>query len=248
MFSRIRKRITYANVAMTLALVFAMSGGAYAAKHYLITSTKQISPKVLTALKGKIGTNGVNGKDGAQGPAGEKGPAGTNGTNGKDGTNGTEGQTGAAGPAGATGATGPEGVCSTANCVLPKGVSLKGAWGTAGIPTELPGFGGLAAVYTPISFTIPFAGAPSPHVIAIGGKGTGPGEGCPTTSNATKPEAEPGNLCIFVQSSTNVKTFAPSDPEEGTLFAAGKTGSVLVVIAETAGKGVLAKGSWAVTG
>ncbi len=31
MFSRIRKRITYANLAMTLALVFAMTGGAYAA-------------------------------------------------------------------------------------------------------------------------------------------------------------------------------------------------------------------------
>jgi hypothetical protein len=39
MFSKIRKRLTYANVAMTLALVFAMTGGAYAAKHYLITST-----------------------------------------------------------------------------------------------------------------------------------------------------------------------------------------------------------------
>jgi hypothetical protein len=29
---------------MTIALVFAMSGGAYAANHFLITSTKQISP------------------------------------------------------------------------------------------------------------------------------------------------------------------------------------------------------------
>lgn len=32
MFSRIRKRMTYANVVATIALVFAMSGGAYAAK------------------------------------------------------------------------------------------------------------------------------------------------------------------------------------------------------------------------
>ena len=46
MFSRLRKRFTYANVAMTLALVFAMSGGAYAAFTSLITSTKQISPSV----------------------------------------------------------------------------------------------------------------------------------------------------------------------------------------------------------
>ncbi len=46
MFSMIRKRLTYANVAMTLALVFAMTGGAYAAKKYMITSKKQIKPSV----------------------------------------------------------------------------------------------------------------------------------------------------------------------------------------------------------
>lgn len=37
MFSRIRKRMTYANVAVTVALVFAMAGGAYAAGRCLIT-------------------------------------------------------------------------------------------------------------------------------------------------------------------------------------------------------------------
>jgi hypothetical protein len=43
----IRRHVTYADVAATLALVFAMSGGALAAKHYLLTSTKQIKPSVL---------------------------------------------------------------------------------------------------------------------------------------------------------------------------------------------------------
>jgi hypothetical protein len=52
MFSRIRRRFTYANVVVTVALVFAMSGGAYAASRYLITSTKQISPKVLMSFEG----------------------------------------------------------------------------------------------------------------------------------------------------------------------------------------------------
>ena len=55
MFSTIRKRITFANVAMTLALVFAMAGGAYAAKKYIITSKSQIKPSVWAQLKGKNG-------------------------------------------------------------------------------------------------------------------------------------------------------------------------------------------------
>ncbi len=100
--SALRSRLTYANVVATLALVFAMSGGALAATHYLITSTKQISPKVLKALKGNAGANGA---PGAQGPAGANGtgavglvgPVGPAGTAGKEGTEGKEGHEGKAG-------------------------------------------------------------------------------------------------------------------------------------------------------
>ena len=56
-----RRRLSYANVTATLALVFAMSGGAMAANHYLITSTKQINPKVLKKLTGKTGKTGATG-------------------------------------------------------------------------------------------------------------------------------------------------------------------------------------------
>src|ERR1700712_1050053 len=45
-----RRHLSYANVTATLALVFAMSGGALAAKHYLVTKTNQISPKVLKSF------------------------------------------------------------------------------------------------------------------------------------------------------------------------------------------------------
>jgi hypothetical protein len=85
MFSRIRKRCTYANVTATLALFFAMTGGALAASHYLITSTKQIKPSVLSVLKGRpgaVGANGANGTNGAVGPQGPQGPQGSAGTNG----------------------------------------------------------------------------------------------------------------------------------------------------------------------
>lgn len=45
-----RRHLSYANVVATLALVFAMSGGALAAKHYLVNSTKQFNPKVLKSF------------------------------------------------------------------------------------------------------------------------------------------------------------------------------------------------------
>ncbi len=62
-----RRRLSYANVTATLALVFAMSGGALAANHYLINSTKQINPKVLKKLKGNAGAPGKEGPSGKEG-------------------------------------------------------------------------------------------------------------------------------------------------------------------------------------
>lgn len=81
----IRKRFTYANVVATLALVFSMAGGAMAAKHYLINSTKQINPKVIKALKGKAGPQGPQGLQGKEGPVGKEGLAGKEGKEGKEG-------------------------------------------------------------------------------------------------------------------------------------------------------------------
>jgi hypothetical protein len=95
-----RRTLSYANVTATIALVLSMSGGALAASHYLITSTKQISPKVLTALKGKAGPRGALGPTGATGAAGGQGPAGTKGETGPQ---GTKGETGGKGEPGAQG-------------------------------------------------------------------------------------------------------------------------------------------------
>src|ERR1700687_4325845 len=87
MNSSIRRHLSYANVVATLALVFAMSGGALAAKHYLINSTKQINPKVLKKLRRNqgpsgaagIGIQGPSGLQGAKGARGERGPGGPEG-------------------------------------------------------------------------------------------------------------------------------------------------------------------------
>jgi hypothetical protein len=87
----IRKHLSYANVVATLALVFAMSGSAIAAKHYLINSTKQINPKVIKKLKGNTGKPGLNG---AAGPRGQVGAQGKEGPLGKEGPRGNEGPAG----------------------------------------------------------------------------------------------------------------------------------------------------------
>ena len=83
-----KRSLNYANITATLALVFSMSGGALAASHYLINSTKQINPKVLSKLKGNAGANGA---PGATGPTGPSGPSGAAGAQGKEGPPGPAG-------------------------------------------------------------------------------------------------------------------------------------------------------------
>jgi hypothetical protein len=84
-------RPSSATIIASIALFFALGGTAIAAKHYLITSTSQIKPSVLTKLKGH---------------AGKQGPAGPTGATG---ATGAQGATGGQGPAGAEGPRGPEG-------------------------------------------------------------------------------------------------------------------------------------------
>jgi hypothetical protein len=87
-------------VALSVAL-----GGTAVAAGYVITSTKQISPKVLKALKGAKGAKGARGATGA--------------------TGGT-GATGAVGPQGIQGVAGP---LTTA---LPSGQTLRGTFAVRG--------------------------------------------------------------------------------------------------------------------
>jgi hypothetical protein len=95
-----RRHLNYANVAATLALVFAMSGGALAAGHYLINSPKQINPKVLRKLRGRTGRTGPRGPQGPAGPRGATGPQGPGGGQGPTGATGANGTEGKEGPPG----------------------------------------------------------------------------------------------------------------------------------------------------
>ncbi len=244
--TRLRKRVTYANVAVTFALVFAMTGGAYAAGKYLIVSTKQISPKVLAALKGK------NGKNGAPGPAGPAGPQGSQGKEGPAGK-GEKGETGLEGKPG-TSVTGKEfkgskGTCKeggsefasgsgtsyacngspwTAGGTLPKGAVERGQWA----------LGGTAPVYsvTSVSFTIPLAAplsASQAHFIGYEEGFKEPNEATAIkngecTGTWKEPGAKSGNLCIFVNPSASSGTpnigVSNGESEEG---GAGVSGAIL---------------------
>jgi hypothetical protein len=85
-----RGRVTYANVAATLALVCALGGGTAwaAAHHFKISSVGQIKPSVRRALRGHNGTNGTNGARGATGATGATGSTGSTGATGLTGVPG----------------------------------------------------------------------------------------------------------------------------------------------------------------
>lgn len=127
-----RRHLNYANLTATVALFFAMSGGALAAKHYLINSTKQINPKVLKALKGNAG------------PRGRPGAAGAPGAPGKEGPRGKEGPTGPYPTVLASGAT-ESGVWGGGHNAAG---AAEGYWVTASYPIPLPsGLDGAHTIY-----------------------------------------------------------------------------------------------------
>jgi Collagen triple helix repeat (20 copies) len=211
MFSRVVRRVRPSTVIATVALVLAMSGGAYAAGKYVITSPKQIKPSVLKSLQGKVGKAGANGAAGATGPAGPAGPAGAAGAKGEPGPKGEAGAKGEAGPKGEKGLSGETGFTST----LPSGKTETGSYAfSAEVQTG-------EGVSVPISFSIPLAsplGAGKVHLITADGtkeiiedeaSGTPEevtptecGIALPTPGTAANPAAAAGNLCVYVTHST----------------------------------------------
>lgn len=104
--SRIRKRLTYANVISTLALLLVVGGGSAVAasqfgketigsralKNEAVTPSK-LSQKSKATLTGPVGPKGSTGAPGAAGPAGPSGPAGPAGAAGAPGTARAYGET-----------------------------------------------------------------------------------------------------------------------------------------------------------
>jgi hypothetical protein len=225
MFSVLRRRLTYTNVGVTLALFFSMSGGALAAGHYLITSTKQIKPSVLSALKGKAGPAGAAGSVGAAGTAGAQGPQGSAGAKGETGPEGKEGKEGKPGK---EGKAGKEGSPWTAGGTLPPEKTETGTWSFGVTPIEAEG---KLTVEVPISFNIPLGeGLELAHTHYVTREDLTSKSALPECPGSfEKPSAEPGNLCVY----ENFISFRHEldaimvNPEIVEAAGAGTTGTVL---------------------
>jgi hypothetical protein len=232
MFSALRNRlhVSPTTVIATLALVFAMTGGAYAAKKYLITSTKQISPSVLKSLQGKAGPAGANGAPGAPGAQGPAGPAGAAGAKGETGGAGTPGKDGAAGKEGPKGTTGKEGATGkegkegeegspwTVNGTLPSEATETGAWWFQGLGTE--------EEYEPISFPIPLSSAEAAQItVHFWKKGGEEDPECP--GNVLEPKAKPGALCFYKNGRSNIGANPEAERPDFNEVGVGPSGTLL---------------------
>jgi hypothetical protein len=163
-------RQSYPSVAATTALIFSMSGAALAAHHYLITSTHQLSPKVLRALHGRKGPTGPQGAQGVSGPPGPQG---------------------AQGAAGPTGPQGPAGQNLTAESVLPSGATESGGFAASGGWDAGNGVE-LGYIGTGITYVQPLATAiEASHIVDV----QDPAKSAPHCPGVGK--AERGYLCLY---------------------------------------------------
>jgi Collagen triple helix repeat (20 copies) len=273
MLLAIRKQISPATVMALGALVFAMSGGAYAltdnngvgsqAGASVPTGRSGSGSTLATAAKAKKKSKSTSGARGPAGPAGKtgaQGPAGAPGATGPAGAAGPQGEKGVAGTngtdgVGTEGKEGKEGSPWTDGGTLPAEKTEKGDWAifaTATAAEQQFGF--------PISFVIPLEnglGTSAVHFINKNGEevttsGDVANTGACKGGTAKSPTAEEGNLCIYAFNETNVepsyKEISTIDPEGSgfTFDEAGKAGTIIV--AQSVAEGAVEEyGTWAVT-
>jgi Collagen triple helix repeat (20 copies) len=212
MYQKMRKHLTPSTLIALIALVFALTGGAFAAGANSggsdsrapasaggktiggtpISTAAKAKPKAKAGPRGPAGPRGAAGPAGpagAVGPAGATGSGGPQGPAGTNGTNGTNGEPGKEGPEGKEGKEGKTGYAET----LPPGKSEYGTWGWFYSPNA----GEEEIVTQPISFMIPLkASLVAKHdFLLVTGKETFT-EGC--TGSYKEPTAEPGYLCLYI--------------------------------------------------
>ncbi len=229
----VRRHLNAATVIAVCALVLAMSGGAWAAKKYLISSTGQIKPTVLKELKGATGPKGAAGAAGPAGPQGGQGPQGAPGNPGTPGKNGVDGKEGKEGKEGKPGQTG-------FTEALPAGKTETGTWAVNVSGEE-------EIAFAPITFAIPMTGGGEAVLLneteTAGKAGTG---GC--TGTFQVPTAPAGKLCIYTaEEETESLLKAPKPVFNEELGRFGEPGGFVEFPIKAGGKAFV-RGTWAVTG
>jgi hypothetical protein len=250
----LRDRLGIPGLLAIVALVFAMAGGAWAAKGGGLTAKqkKQVQ-KIAKKYAGKPGAPGAIGPAGPAGPPGPAGPAGANGVDGDDGVGVTtstfSGSKGSCnneqGGIEVKSASGTTLVCNgqpwAVGGTLPSGETLTGPWMMAAGDTIVP-----------LTFNIPLA-APleSANVHYVTAKeineeeGQQPPPACQGT--AKEPEAAVGHLCVYERGATAAVGGIIGNPCESIGVPPPGACTVGAVLFSPGFSG-LAWGSWAVTG
>jgi len=229
-----------------IALIAALTGGAYAASGGLTAKQKKEVKKIAKQFGGKPGAPGATGPAGPAGAKGATGVAGTNGINGANGTNGLQG------------ATGEAGMCSgeEPECVAPPGALMTGAWsfrnrGVQMIETEVEGVKNSYEIGTRrdlVTVSYPMRVIPAPE--QGGGEqwvlpGGSPTARCPGTVN--EPDAAPGYVCWYVNFLNNAGE-NPTTPEgeEWNLAGDPTSSASFSIFLNEAGLQAWGYGTWAV--
>ncbi len=138
--NRLKKHINPATILALAALVFAITGGAYAASggsgNGGGNSAGNASHATAYVAKAKKKAKTPAGKPGPRGPEGKQGPAGTPGAKGETGPTGPAGSAGAKGENGAAGSNGTNGTNGT------NGESVKASESSSAIEGHCTGSSG----------------------------------------------------------------------------------------------------------
>jgi hypothetical protein len=232
MFKRISKHLTPATVISVIALVFAVTGGAFAASSHggasknnnnsaaatLVVAAVAAKKKTKPPARGPAGPKGATGATGATGPAGPAGPAGPTGPvggTGPAGGAGPQGVQGEKGEKGEKGTTGPKGTNGENGVIHGYEPLPAKATETGAITGPEPQASTAGAVWVAISFPVHLEHELDEEhyeVVTVAGvhehKG---GTGTECAGTAAEPTAPEGFLCVYLA----------KEPEEADLIGRG---------------------------
>jgi hypothetical protein len=237
--AKLRARLTYANVGVTVALVLGMTGFAVAANQSAPSNTIVACVSRRSGAVRIVSPSARCGRNARKVTWSKHGPRGFAGARGATGPRGARGARGATGARGAQGPTGPAGAFPDQ---LPSGRTLRGTYYVSGVQVNAAP---LASASEAESFALPLSGAPTPHFIPSGGT---PPSQCP--GNVTTPAAAPGHLCVYEGGQAADGAVTIVDPTtSGATPGTNRWGFALTVDASgTSGTfDFNSRGSWAVT-